>query len=63
MNRRSFMRTGLALPGAGRLFGQREGQRDGQGDGWSTFEVTTRAMLIAEYPPNSSRGQCSALKR
>src|ERR1039458_5474083 len=41
MNRRDFVRTGVALSGAVRLLGQ-----ESQADGWRTFEVTTRVEVL-----------------
>ncbi len=41
MNRRDFVRAGVALSGAGRLFAQ-----ESQMDGWRTFEVTTRVEVL-----------------
>ena len=41
MNRRDFLRAGVAAAGAGRLPGQSR-----SGDGWRTFEVTTRVEVL-----------------
>ncbi|MEI9974909.1 MAG: transglutaminase domain-containing protein [Ignavibacteriota bacterium] len=40
MNRRHFVKTGLALPAAARLFAQEANK------GWRTFEVTTRVEVL-----------------
>ncbi|HUB77342.1 MAG TPA: transglutaminase domain-containing protein [Bryobacteraceae bacterium] len=41
MNRRDFLRTGMAAAGAGRLLAQSPG-----GAGWRTFELTTRVEVL-----------------
>jgi transglutaminase-like putative cysteine protease len=46
MNRRDFLRTGLALPVAGRMLA--EGAMPGR---WRTFEVTTRVEILESSGP------------